>query len=325
MTDCLKITADNIATAAGVLTNGGLVAFPTETVYGLGANACDGDAVAAIFVAKQRPSFNPLISHVATSDMAFDLGRKTPIAAALAAAFWPGPLTLILHRTDNCPLARLTSAGLDKIAIRVPSHAGARELLTTFGGAIAAPSANPSGRLSPSRAEHVMALMDGQIDMVLDGGPCESGLESTIVDCTGEEAVLLRPGGVTRAALSAALSSAGLDGTIIHSAPLSDGEAPISPGQLSSHYAPKNALRLNAQSRHDNEIFIGFGPDCPASEDGYNLSSSGNLREAAARLFDILHDADNTGGDRGIAIAPIPIEGLGEAINDRLHRAAAPR
>ena len=188
MTDCLAISNQSIAKAGTLLAAGQLVAFPTETVYGLGADATNAAAVARIFAAKQRPAFNPLISHVASADAAFALGQKTPIAAALANAFWPGPLTLILQRNDDCPVAMLTTAGLDKIGIRVPEHRGAQTLLQSFGKPIAAPSANPSGRISPSRAAHVMAGLGGAIDMVLDGGPCSSGVESTVVDTSGTQA-----------------------------------------------------------------------------------------------------------------------------------------
>ena len=201
MTACLAISDQNIAKAVTTLAAGQLVAFPTETVYGLGADATNAAAVARIFAAKQRPTFNPLISHVASADAAFALGQKTPIAAALANAFWPGPLTLILQRNDDCPVAMLTTAGLDKIGVRVPAHRGAQSLLNAFDKPIAAPSANPSGQISPSTAKHVLDGLDGRLDLVLDGGSCEFGLESTIIDCTGDFARLLRPGGITRDAL----------------------------------------------------------------------------------------------------------------------------
>ena len=201
---------ESIARAADLLRGGGLVAFPTETVYGLGGDACNAAAVASIFAAKSRPAFNPLISHVASASEAFALGIETPAARRLADAFWPGPMTLILQRAPNCPIASLTSAGLDRIALRVPAHEGARRLLQQFGGPVAAPSANPSGRISPSRAAHVMAGLGGAIDMVLDGGPCSSGVESTVVDTSGTQAVILRPGGVTRDAIARCLAAGGL-------------------------------------------------------------------------------------------------------------------
>lgn len=323
MTECLTISTESIAKAADLLRGGQLVAFPTETVYGLGADACDAAAVAAIFAAKQRPSFNPLISHVADQATAFSLGAETPLATALAAAFWPGPLTLILQRTPDCPIASLTSAGLDKIALRVPAHAGARALLAAFGGPVAAPSANPSGRISPSRAAHVMALMAGDIPLVLDGGACISGLESTVIDCTGDSAILLRPGGVTRSMVTKTLQAAGMAHDIMDAPPIGSGQSPISPGQLESHYAPQHPLRLNANRAEDGECFIGFG-DSHSDGKTLNLSSSGDLVEAAANLFDMLHIADSR-CKTGIAVAPVPQAGLGEAINDRLQRAAAPR
>lgn len=323
MTECLAITNDSLAKAVDLLRCGQLVAFPTETVYGLGADACDAAAVASIFAAKKRPSFNPLISHVADRSLAFDLGLETPIASALATAFWPGPLTLILHRKPDCPIASLTSAGLDKIAIRVPAHDGARALLLQFGGPVAAPSANPSGRISPSRAEHVMALMAGDIPLVLDGGACISGLESTVIDCTGADAVILRPGGVTRAMAEDALRTAGITVDVVDAPPIGTGQSPASPGQLESHYAPQNTVRLNATSFKEGECFIGFG-GMQLDGNALNLSPSADLVEAAANLFDMLHIADGQ-CKAGIAVAPIPALGLGEAINDRLQRAAAPR
>jgi len=324
MTVCLAISNQSIADAAALLQKGQLVAFPTETVYGLGADATDAAAVARIFAAKQRPAFNPLISHVATAEAAFALGQKTPIAAALAAAFWPGPLTLILQRSSDCPVAMLTTAGLDRLGIRVPAHDGARRLLTAFAKPIAAPSANPSGQISPSRAEHVVKGLDGKVELVLDGGACENGLESTIVDCTGARALLLRPGGVTRDALAAALTAAGCDPEIDIAAPLGNDENPLAPGQLASHYAPNSSVRLMAKSRDGNEELIGFGTVQGAGKLGLNLSPSGDLIEAAANLFSMLHAADAVNAET-IAIAPIPVDGLGEAINDRLRRAAAPR
>ena len=324
MTELLPLSDQSIANAAGILRGGGLVAFPTETVYGLGADACHANAVASIFTAKNRPKFNPLISHVATVDAAFALGSKTPIAAALAAVFWPGPMTLVLTREDHCPIARLTSAGLDKIALRVPAHAEAQRLLTAFGGPVAAPSANMSGKISPSRATHVMQSLAGRIDLVLDGGACESGVESTIVDCTGAQAIILRPGGVTRDEIIRVLAAANLDPDIGNPpAPDSD-SAPVSPGQLASHYAPNAALRLNVKTAAADEILVGFGTIAGSGDQPLSLSATGDLSEAAAKLFDLLHQLDAMKLPK-IAIAPIPETGLGEAINDRLRRAAAPR
>ena len=253
MTACLAISDQSIAKAVTILAAGQLVAFPTETVYGLGADATNAAAVARIFAAKQRPAFNPLISHVASADAAFALGQKTPIAAALAAAFWPGPLTLVLQRNDDGPVAILTTAGLDKIGIRFPAHRGAQTLLQAFGKPIAAPSANPSGRISPSTAKHVLDGLDGRLDLVLDGGSCESGLESTIIDCTGDIARMLRPGGITRDALAAALAAANCNPQIDIAEPLADHENPVAPGQLASHYAPKAPVRLMAKTSTADE------------------------------------------------------------------------
>jgi len=322
MTSRLAISGDALARAADMLAAGRLVAFPTETVYGLGGDACNADAVAAIFAAKDRPSFNPLISHVASTEAAFGLGSATPLAECLAACFWPGPMTLILYRTADCPVARLTSAGLDKIAIRVPAHAAAHQLLKAFGGPVAAPSANPSGRISPTRAEHVIAGLDGRVALVLDGGPCDSGVESTVIDCTGDAAHILRPGGITREAVADALTGAGLRlaGAAQRAAP----QAPESPGMLASHYAPQAAVKLNVTAAEAGMELIGFGGIGGSGTLALNLSPGGELVEAAANLFDMLHAADATGASL-IGIAPIPQTGLGEAINDRLTRAAAPR
>ncbi len=324
MTKLLPLSDENIAFATSILRGGGLVAFPTETVYGLGADACNANAVASIFTAKKRPEFNPLISHVATIDAAFALGRKTPIAAALATAFWPGPMTLVLTREDHAPIAKLTSAGLDKIALRVPAHAEAQRLLTTFGGPIAAPSANMSGKISPSRATHVMRSLAGRIDLVLDGGACKSGVESTIIDCTGERAIVLRPGGVTRDEIIRVLGAANLDPDTGNPPGLEINNAPVSPGQLASHYAPNAALRLDVETAATDEILVGFGTTAGSGKQPFTLSATGDLNEAAAKLFDLLHQLDALGAPK-IAIAPIPETGLGEAINDRLRRAAATR
>ena len=324
MTELLPLSDQSIANATSILRAGGLVAFPTETVYGLGADACNANAVASIFTAKNRPEFNPLISHVATVDAAFALGCNTPIATALATALWPGPMTLVLTREDHCPIARLTSAGLDKIALRVPAHAEAQRLLNAFGGPVAAPSANMSGKISPSRATHVMQSLAGRIDLILDGGACENGVESTIVDCTGAQAIILRPGGVTRDEIIRVLAAANLNPDIGNPIALDSDNTPISPGQLASHYAPNAALRLNVETAATDEILVGFGTIAGSGDRPLSLSAAGDLSEAAAKLFDLLHQLDAMKVSK-IAIAPIPETGLGEAINDRLRRAAAPQ
>jgi L-threonylcarbamoyladenylate synthase len=324
MTECLLISDTSIARAVDILRDKRLVAFPTETVYGLGGDACDDHAVASIFATKGRPAFNPLISHVATIEAAFILGRKTACAEILASAFWPGAMTLILDRSADCNVSLLTTAGLTKIAVRVPSHPAAHHLLTAFGGPLAAPSANPSGRISPSMAGHVLDGLGGHIDMILDGGACQSGLESTIIDCSSDIPVILRPGGITRNAIDKALEKAG-HRLLGRKTTIDDGK-PISPGQLASHYAPQLDVRMNATTIDHNEIAIGFGTQI--AEAPLNLSLSGNVTEAAANLFALLHKADKLGTEQnavGIAIAAIPDDGLGEAINDRLRRAAAPR
>jgi len=335
-TDCLTISPlsddhHGIDRAVAILRAGQLVAFPTETVYGLGADATNAAAVARIFATKVRPQFNPLISHVATSAAAFALGQETPIATVLAAAFWPGPLTLVLDRTQKCAVAMLTTAGLDKIAIRVPAHAGAQSLLSAIGKPLAAPSANPSGRISPTTANHVITGLGGKLELVLDGGPCHSGVESTVVDCTGAQAIILRPGGITRQAIANILGQAGLDADITFGPSIINPDienittpSPVAPGQLASHYAPNAALRLMAETADGGEELIGFGKIVGAGKLCLNLSPNADVIEAAANLFAMLHAADETGSAK-IAIAPIPEIGLGEAINDRLRRAAAPR
>jgi L-threonylcarbamoyladenylate synthase len=318
----LDVSGPAIEAGAAALAAGGLVAFPTETVYGLGGDACNADAVAAIFAAKDRPAFNPLISHVASTKSAFALGEATPTARALADCFWPGPMTLVLARRPDCPIARLTSAGLERIALRVPANEAARQLLSIFGGPVAAPSANPSGRISPTRADHVLAGLDGRIDIILDGGRCDSGVESTVVDCSGEIAAILRPGGVTRQQVAGCLAAAGLE--LAPAMPLSGDDQPASPGMLASHYAPRAALEMDVTEARPGMELIGFGNSEGVGAAGLNLSPDGDLLEAAANLFDMLHRAD-AGGSAVIGVAAIPAHGLGEAINDRLRRAAAPR
>ncbi len=305
--------------AAEALRAGRLVAFPTETVYGLGADATDDSAVAAIFEAKGRPRINPLIAHVADIDAAMRLGRFGEAARRLAEAFWPGPLTLVVPRAEGCPVSLLATAGLDTLAVRVPAHPLAQKLLRAFGGPVVAPSANVSGRLSPTEAEHVAeSPLAEKVAVILDGDECPVGVESTIIGFDPDgTAVLLRPGGIPREEIEAVLGE-----------PLRTGKGgegtPSAPGQLSSHYAPRARLRLNASAPEEGEMFLAFGPDAPKGVPGLNLSPAGDLREAAANLFAYLRILDETGVD-SIAVAPVPEHGLGEAINDRLRRAAAPR
>jgi L-threonylcarbamoyladenylate synthase len=309
----MTMVTTDIGLAADALRRGELVAFATETVYGLGADATNGQAVAAIYEAKGRPSFNPLIVHVPTAEAAMRLGQFNADARKLAGAFWPGPLTIVVERAAGCAVSELVSAGLNSIAIRVPGHEGARKLLEAAGVPVAAPSANRSRQISPTRPEHVLAGLEGRIWGVLDMGACEVGLESTIVSCLGEEPVLLRPGGISREQLDVVL---GKPVSIDAGNPL----APVAPGQLESHYAPNAQVRLNATSAREGEVMLGFGK----VDGAMNLSPSGDLKEAAANLFAMLHALDATGA-AAIAVAPIPDIGLGAAINDRLNRAAAPR
>jgi len=314
--------ADAIADAVRILAAGGLVAFPTETVYGLGADAGNGKAVARLYEAKGRPAFNPLIAHVADLGAARALARFDAAAERLAAACWPGPLTLVLPKTDNCMVAELATAGLDTVAVRVPHHAAAQKLLAAFARPVVAPSANRSGHVSPTTAAHVAADLDGRVDLILDGGATAVGLESTIVACLGAP-TLLRPGGVAREAIERALGRALAEGPPVESA-----EAPIAPGMLASHYAPHTPVRLGAQSVAAGEALLAFGPAAIAGHaqavKTLNLSPRGDLIEAAANLFSHLRALDAAGA-RGIAAMPVPYHGLGEAINDRLQRAAAPR
>jgi L-threonylcarbamoyladenylate synthase len=309
-----------VADAARVLAAGGLAAFPTETVYGLGADATNGSAVARLYAAKGRPAFNPLIAHVSDVAAAKRLARFDANAARLAKAFWPGPLTLVLPKAAGCAVADLATAGLDTIALRVPSHEVARDILAAFGKPVVAPSANRSGHVSPTRAEHVAADLGGRIDLIVDGGQTPVGVESTIVACLGEP-VLLRPGGLPRAAIERALGRALADPP-----PARGGDGPIAPGMLASHYAPRTRLRLNAGRIAPGEALLAFGP-VPAEGAArakcvLNLSARGDLVEAAANLFAHLRALDAAQAD-AIAAMPVPHEGLGEAINDRLARAAA--
>ncbi|HXW27287.1 MAG TPA: L-threonylcarbamoyladenylate synthase [Xanthobacteraceae bacterium] len=318
----MKADAGAIAHAARVLAAGGLVAFPTETVYGLGADATDGQAVARLYAAKGRPSFNPLIVHVTDAEGARRVARFDGAAVRLAAAFWPGPLTLVLPKAADCAVADLATAGLDTIAVRVPDHPVARALIETVGRPLVAPSANRSGHVSPTSAAHVAADLGGAIDIILDGGPTPVGVESTIVACLADRPVLLRPGGVARAAIEQILA-----GPIDRRAP-ARAQAPFAPGMLVSHYAPRTPLRLDADAVAPDETLLAFGPRLPTGAAHavavLNLSPAGDLVEAAANLFAHLRALDRAGG-RAIAAMPVPREGLGEAINDRLARAAAPR
>lgn len=306
--DILPPNDDSIAAAVKMLRDGGLVAIPTETVYGLAANAADGEAVAGLYAAKGRPSFNPLIAHVADLEMAQREGVFTANALALANAFWPGPLTLVVEVASSVSVSDLARAGLDSIALRIPAHPVARQLLSEFGGPLVAPSANPSGQISPTKAEHVAEDLADKIDLIVDGGPCTSGVESTIIDARGERPALLRPG-----SLDPSLLDAVWPGLL---RPALDPNAPQSPGQLLRHYAPRAKLRLNASEQDSGEAFLGFGP----SSGTLNLSPTANLTEAAANLFAMLRELDACYDQ--IAVAPIPDESLGEAINDRLTRAA---
>ncbi|WP_188409104.1 L-threonylcarbamoyladenylate synthase [Agaricicola taiwanensis] len=310
-----------VSRAAELLSHGGLVSFPTETVYGLGADATDATAVAQIFAAKERPSFNPLIVHVPDVAAAQKLGRFDDQALLLARTFWPGPFTLVVPALPDSPVAALTSAGLDSIALRVPSHPVARRILAMSGKPIAAPSANRSGRISPTTAAHVLADLDGRLDAVLDGGATNVGVESTIVACHGEDIRLLRPGGIPREAVEALLGH-----KLISVADTGDA-APRAPGMLASHYAPAAGVRLDAVDVRPGEAWLGFGGLQPGGAEpvmSRNLSAEADLVAAAAALFSALHALDASGA-RSIAVAPIPKTGLGEAINDRLSRAAAPR
>jgi len=295
-----------IARAAEILSGGGLVAFATETVYGLGADARNGKAVAKVYAAKGRPSFNPLIVHVHDIEMAQRFGTFDDQTLALARRFWPGPLSIVVPLASDHGLSSLVTAGLDTVALRVPAHPGARALLAQFDGPVAAPSANPSGRISPTTPEHVMSGLQGKIDAVLDGGTCAVGLESTIVG--GTPLALLRQGGVPEEEITK------VTGPLAHAGP-----DITAPGQLASHYAPQATLRLNATSVRQGEVALGFGP-APCD---LNLSPTGDLTEAAANLFAHLHTLDAM--NKPIAVLPIPDTGLGAAINDRLERAAAPR
>ena len=323
----LEADADAVKQAAEVLAKGGLVAFPTETVYGLGADATNDRAVARIFEVKERPEFNPLIMHVLDEVQAARFADFDERAQDLAMKFWPGALTLVLPRKadadDGAQVSLLATAGLDTVAVRAPDHPVAQALLAQLGRPIAAPSANKSGYISPTQAIHVlMQFKDGEgVNMILDGGACEVGVESTILDLTTEVPTLLRPGGVALEDIEAAIGPV----TVLDDAETVDQSGVKAPGQLSSHYAPSIPLRMNVapKDRQRGESMLTFGPDMPKRA-SMNLSKSGDLREAAANLFTMMRALDMP-GIRGIAVVPIPNEGLGRAINDRLKRAAAPK
>lgn len=305
-----------IREAAALLADGLLIGLPTETVYGLAADATNDRAVAAVFAAKDRPQFNPLIAHFRDLDAVAEAAELSPLARRLAERFWPGPLTLVLRRRSGASLSLLASAGLDTVATRVPAHPVAHAVLREFGRPLAAPSANRSGKLSPTTAAHVLAELGDRVATILDAGPCPIGIESTILDLTSDRPVLLRPGAVTEeqlASIAGALEKAAAG-------------APVrAPGMLSAHYAPDRPLRLEASEAVADEVLIAFGPN-PVSGAGrtLSLSPSGDLTEAAARLFATLREADAS-GLRRIAVMPIPDQGIGRAINDRLRRAASPR
>jgi L-threonylcarbamoyladenylate synthase len=323
-TEIRKVNASAIKAAARVLRHGGLVAFPTETVYGLGADATNGVAVAKLYAAKGRPSFNPLIAHVSDLAAARQIAYFNDSANRLA-AFWPGPLTLVLRKNPRCPVAELATAGLETIAVRVPAHPVARDLLAIFGRPIVAPSANRSGHVSPTDAQHVLADLDGRVNLVLDGGSAPVGVESSIVACIDNSTRLLRPGGLPRTDLERALGHP----LVPEGSAINDGdEAPIAPGMLTSHYAPRARIRLNADFVHADEAVLAFGAKYPPGGQQaamlLNLSERGDLVEAAANLFSHLRALDAS-GVASIAVMPVPFDGLGEAINDRLVRAAAPR
>ena len=310
-TQRLGSSQHDIEKAAEILAKGGLVAFPTETVFGLGADACDDLAVAKIYEAKGRPSFNPLIVHVSDVGMAKRLVEWNDQADHLARAFWPGPLTLVLPMRTDAGVSKLVSAGLPTVAIRVPRHPIAQSMLRAFGGPVAAPSANLSGKISPTRADHVLNGLDGRIDAIVTQGHSENGIESTILHFDPNPTIL-RPGTITAADISSVLGQP--------VARLEHADNIIAPGQMTSHYAPRAAVRLNANDWHAGEKRLGFGDvTCDL-----NLSPTGDLVEAAANLFAMLHQIDDMDGDR-IAVSPIPNHGIGIAINDRLSRAAAPR
>ena len=305
---------DKIKQAVQILKDGGLVAFPTETVYGLGADATNDTAVASIYAKKGRPSFNPLIAHVDNAQMAARYVKLNDTAKKLMEAFWPGPLTLVLPRKSNCSVSLLASAGLDTLAVRCPKNPIALELIHQFSKPIVAPSANKSGRISPTTVGHIIEDYGDEAPFTLDGGPCQVGVESTVLLCTGERPAVLRYGGLAVEEIEK------LIGPVIR--PEKDEDAPHSPGQMKSHYAPALPLRMNALAAFDGEALLGFGH---APEAVLNLSETEDLTEAAANLFSMMHQLDNAQKYTGIAVMPVPMEGLGLAINDRLKRASYKR
>ena len=304
---------NEINKAVDILNNGGLVAFPTETVYGLGADATNDTAVASIYEKKGRPSFNPLIAHVTSSKMASEYVQITPNAEKLMNTFWPGPLTLVLKRKPDCTVSLLASAGLDTLAVRCPNNPIALDLICAFGKPIVAPSANKSGRISPTTVEHILQDYGNEAPFILDGGACQVGVESTVLLCDEEKVAVLRYGGLAVEEIES------LIGPVIR--PERDEDAPHSPGQLKSHYAPHLPLRMNATKAQAGEALLGFGQ---APDATLNLSPTGDLKQAAANLFSMMHQLD-CDKYTGIAVMPIPMQGLGYAINDRLKRASFPR
>jgi len=323
-TEILPAGAAAVAEAARCLQQGGLVAFPTETVYGLGADATNPAAIARLYQAKGRPAFNPLIAHVGDLGAARQIGRFDAEALALAEAFWPGPLTLVLPKTADCAVADLATAGLDTVAIRIPAHPVAREILRLFGRPVVAPSANLSGHVSPTTAAHVQGDLTGRIDLIIDGGAVAVGVESTIVGCF-EKPMLLRPGGLPRGDIERVLGRALVQPPTDTD---SDSGQPLAPGMLASHYAPRATVRLGAMRIEPGEALLAFGSHPVSGIDAasavMNLSARGDLAEAAANLFGYLRALDTRGAPT-IAVMPIPNDGLGEAINDRLRRAAVGR
>jgi L-threonylcarbamoyladenylate synthase len=313
-----------VAAAARILADGGLVAFPTETVYGLGADATSPEAVAGLYQAKGRPSFNPLIAHVSDLAAARQIARFDATAIALANAFWPGPLTLVLPKTGPCNVSDLATAGLETVAVRVPTHPVAQQILRAFGKPVVAPSANLSGHVSPTTADHVQSDLAGRIDLIVDGGPVAVGVESTIVGCF-DAPMLLRPGGLPREDIERLLGC-----TLLQPPKDAHGDSaqPLAPGMLTAHYAPRTKVRLNAEHLDAGEVLLAFGSRAiegvNTATTVMNLSAKGDLNEAATRLFSYLRSLDGKGA-RAIAVMPIPQEGLGEAINDRLRRAAMGR
>lgn len=312
-----------IERAGHAIKQGELVIFPTETVYGIGAAAHNPAAVAKLYAAKNRPQFNPLIVHCASKDAAFSLVKTTKLAHQLADAFWPGPMSIVLTSIKNSPICSLARAGLDSVALRVPANIICQELLQCAGIPVVAPSANPSGRLSPTDVAHLDSALMAKCAEIIDAGKCEAGIESTIIDARKKVPVILRPGPITHSQIEDYLGT-----KCVHASPVSSSTsptsiapmAPIAPGQLASHYAPIAPLRMNATRKQEGEIFIGF--NTPHAD--FHLTKTGNLEEAAAHLFDMLHLADKQ-NPLAIAVAPIPKIGVGEAINERLERAAAPK